>query len=92
MEESTQALLERELGKAEVLARFQHALDQTYRRLREAALADWERLIGADPADACVMVRIQDDRSTTTRGSGFLKSRRQVSKPEGKGSVPRFAH
>jgi len=92
MEESTQALLERELAKAEILVRFQHALDQTYRRVRDAARADWERLIGADPADACVTVRIQDDRSTATRGSDFLKSRRQVSKPDSKGSVPRFAH
>jgi hypothetical protein len=93
MEESTQALLERELEKAEILAGFRHALDQTYRRLRETAHADWERLIGADPADACVTVRIQTDRSTATRGSGFLKSRRQrVSKAGAKGSVPTFAH
>jgi hypothetical protein len=92
-EESTQALLERELEKAEILAGFRHALDQTYRRLRETAQADWKRLLGADPADACVTVRIQTDRSTATRGSGFLKSRRQrVSKAGAKGSVPTFAH
>ena len=91
-EESTQALLERELAKAEILVRFRHALDQSYRRMRDAARADWERLIGEDPADACVTVRIQTDPSTATRGSGFLKSRSQAAKPDGKARVPRFAH
>ena len=93
MEESTQALLERELEKAEILGGLQHALDQSYGRLRERARADWERLIGADPADACVTVRIQTDRLSETRGAGFLKSRRQrVSRAGAKGSLPTFAH
>lgn len=35
------------------------ALDKTYARLRERALADWKRHHSAkDPADACVSVRI----------------------------------
>jgi hypothetical protein len=92
MEEPIQALLERELEKAEILARFRQGLDQTYRRLRDAARADWARLIGADPADACVTVRVAGTESTPVRGSGFFKSRRQVSKSDSKGSVPRFAH
>lgn len=82
MEKGLHAALEYELEKAEILARFRHALDQSYRRLCDAARSDWERLFGEDPADACV----------TVRGSGFLKSRRQVSKSDGKGGVPRFAH
>jgi hypothetical protein len=37
----------------------EHALDKTYARLRERALADWKRHHRAnDPADACVSVRI----------------------------------
>jgi hypothetical protein len=92
MEKGAHAALEHELDKAEIVARFQHALDQSYRRLCDAARSDWERLFGRDPADACVTVRIAGAESIAVRGSGFLKSRRQVSKPDSKGSVPRFAH
>ena len=92
MEKGLHAALEHELEKAEILARFRHALDQSYRRLCDAARSDWERLFGEDPADACVTVRVAGTGSSAVRGSGFLKSRRQVSKSDGKGGVPRFAH
>ena len=94
MEEGTPALFQRELAKVEVVAGLRHALDLKYRRLCEAARADWERLFGDnDPADACVSVRVGAIQSTAIRGSGFLKSRRQrVSKSGAKTSLPSFAH
>ena len=93
MERTEEARFRKELTKTEVIVGLRHALDLTYRRFVDAARADWERLIGSDPADACVTVRIQANPSTATRGSGFLKSRRQpVSKSRAKSSVPRFAH
>jgi len=97
MEEGKQALFQRELAKVEVVAGLRHALDLRYRRLCRAARADWERLFGRkDPADACVNVRVAVEpiaiQSTTIRGSGFLKSRRQpVSKSTAK-RLPGFAH
>lgn len=81
--------LEMEIAKAEFMASVRHALDMRYRRLCEAARADWERLIGSDPSDACVTVRVQ---TSAARGSGFLKSRRRASKPHANGAVPHFAH
>jgi hypothetical protein len=94
MEAGKQALFQRELAKVEIIAGLRHALDSKYRRLCEAARADWERLFGPkDPADACVSVRVAAIQTTAIRGSGFLKSRRQpVSKSNAKGSMPRFAH
>ena len=97
MEEGKQALFQRELSKLEVVAGLRHALDLQYRRLCQAARADWERLFGSkDPADACVSVRVAVEpiaiQPTAVRGSGFLKSRRPVSKSGAKGSLPRFAH
>jgi hypothetical protein len=86
-------LLAHEAEKAEIVSGLRHALDLHYRRLCQAARADWERLFGNDPADRCVTVRAETSSSTSTRGSGFLKSRRQrVSKSGAKSSVPRFAH
>ena len=95
--EGKQALLQRELAKFEILAGLRHALDLNYRRLCQAARADWERLFGAkDPADACVSVRVAVNpvaiQTTPIPGSGFLKSRRQPEKSAGKASLPRFAH
>jgi hypothetical protein len=70
-----------------------HAIDQTYRRLCQAARADWERLFGdKDPADTCVNVRVATTPTTAIRGSGFLKSRRQPEKSGAKNSLPHFAH
>ena len=97
MEEGKQALFQKEPAKVEIVAELRHALDLQYRRLCEAARADWERLFrgfrGKDPAAACVSVRVAAIPSSTTRGSGFLKSRRQaVSKSSAKASLPRFAH
>jgi hypothetical protein len=93
MEQKGQTLFASEAEKAEIVAGLRHALDLHYRRICQAARADWERLIGSDPSDACVTVRVQTNPSASTRGSGFLKSRRQpASKSEAKGSVPHFAH
>ena len=97
MEEGKQALFQSELSKLEVVAGLRR-VDLQYRRLCQAARADWERLFGCkDPADACVSVRVASEpiaiQTTAIRGSGFLKSRRQpVSKPGAKDSLPRFAH
>jgi len=92
MEEGRESLFQRELEKAEVIAGLRHALDVQYRRFCEAARADWERLFGSDPTDACVTVRVAGVESSAIRGSGFLKSRRPISKSSGKSSVTRFAH
>jgi hypothetical protein len=92
MEQKTQTALAQEIEKAEILTGIRHAFDPTYRRVCQAARADWECLFGSDPADTCVTVRVQTSSATATRGSGFLKLRRQlVSKSHIKGSVPRFA-
>ena len=93
-EEVQQASFQRELAKIETIAGLRHALDLRYRRLCEAARADWERLFGSnDPADACVTVRVAGEPVTIqTRGSGFLKSRRPLeAKPAAK-RLPGFAH
>jgi hypothetical protein len=88
-----ESLFQRELQKVETLAGLRHALDFRYRRLCQAARADWERLFSDnDPADACVSVRVEAVSSNAIRGSGFLKSRRQSEKSGGKASMPRFAH
>jgi len=93
MEQGTRSALEQEVEKAEIISGLRHALDLKYRHLCQLARADWEHLFGSDPADACITVRIQTKPSPATRGSGFLKSRRQsIPKTETKSSVPRFAH
>ena len=91
MEKRTHAALKQEIEKAEIVAGLRRALDLQYQRLCDLARADWERLVGPDPADACVTVRIQTTPSIATRGSGFLKSRR-ARFPKIKNPVPRFAH
>ncbi|HST30827.1 MAG TPA: hypothetical protein VLK27_08320 [Chthoniobacterales bacterium] len=90
---SARTSLAYEIEKAEFVAVIRHALDLRYRRVCQVARADWKRLFGSDPADACVTVRVQTASTTATRGSGFLKSRRQpASKAHANGSVPHFAH
>lgn len=93
MEQDAQSVFAHESEKAEIVAGLGQALDLRYRQICEAARADWERLFGSDPADACVTVRVHSSPSTATRTSGFLRSRRKpASKSEAKGSVPHFAH
>lgn len=93
IEQQAQSVFTRASEKAEIVAGLRQALDLRYRQICQAARADWERLFGGDPADACVTVRVQTSASTATRTSGFLKSRRKPSsKSEAKGSVRRFAH
>ena len=95
--EGKRAAFQREVAKVEVLAGLRHAIDSRYRRLIQAAQADWERLFGYDPSDACVTVRISPEQLTTqtpaVRGSGFLKSRRpKEAKGHAKPALPGFAH
>ena len=79
-----QSLFQRELQKVEMLTGLRPAFDFRYRRLCQAARADWERLFrDKDPADACVSVRVAASQTTPVRGSGFLKSRRQPEKSSG---------
>jgi len=97
MEEGKRALFQRELAKVEVVAGLRHALDLKYRRLRQAARADWERLFGSkDPVDACVSVHVAVDsiaiQSTAIRGPGFLKSRKQQHPKSTAKRLPGFAH
>jgi len=92
MDEGKEELFRREIVKAQIIAGLRHALDSQYRRFIDAARADWERLIGSDPADSCVTVRVSANEPPAIRGSGFLKSRRQAAKSGRKSSVPRFAH
>src|SRR5205814_8184330 len=89
-EKGKQALFQRELAKVEIVAELGHALDLQYRRLCEAARADWERLFrGKDPAGACVRVRVAAIPSSTTRGSGFLsRESNQVRNPAPKPRCP----
>ena len=93
MEMGQEDRFQREVVKAQIIAGLRHALDSQYRRFIDAARADWERLIGSDPADSCVTVRVSANEPAAIRGSGFLKSRRQIAAKSGrKSSVPRFAH
>jgi hypothetical protein len=92
-EEGKRELFQRELVKVETIAGLRQALDLRYRRLCQAARADWERLFGSkDPADACVSVRVTAIPSSATRGSGFLKSRRQLGPKPVTKHLPGFAH
>ena len=91
-ERAKQALVQSEAAKTEVIAGLRHTLDSQYRRFVQAARADWERLIGSEPSEACVTVRVSAKEPAANHGSGFLKSRRPISKPTTKSSLPRFAH
>jgi hypothetical protein len=92
-ENGAEAVFQNELARVEILAGLRHALDFRYRRLWEAARADWERLFpGKDPADACVSVRVTANSSGATRGSGFLKSRRPSGPKAATKRLPGFAH
>lgn len=45
--------------KIELIEGLQAGIDRKYRRLPEAARADWEhRFAGIDPSDTCVSVRV----------------------------------
>ena len=68
-----------EATKIDVVVGLQRALDNSFRRLRENARAQWEKhFAAADPSDACVTVRIStaiDTKSSATPCVGFLDSR-----------------
>ena len=52
--------LQPKLATAKLIATLQHALDQKYAEMREAARRHWEQANAGriDPSDACVSVRI----------------------------------
>jgi hypothetical protein len=62
--------------RVEVTESFERALDNSWRRLREKARAQWEnQFAGSDPSDACVSVRIiaaSDRQSSPVPCGGFL--------------------
>ncbi|HXP36005.1 MAG TPA: hypothetical protein VN827_10715 [Chthoniobacterales bacterium] len=92
-ENGAEALFQRELARVEILAGLRHALDFRYRRLCEAARADWQRLFGGkDPADSCVSVRVAAIPASAIRGSGFLKSRKPSGPKPSTKRLPGFAH
>jgi hypothetical protein len=78
----------------EMIASWERALDLSYRRLRRAARAEWERRFAAekDPCDACVSVRVNETATAAraVRGSGFLKTQKP-SEPNRKLPLPRLA-
>ena len=91
--------IEAAVTKIELIEGLQAAIDRKYRRLLQAARADWERLFaGNELSNACVSVRvtgeeIQQPRTRAIPGSGFLKSRKpSATKERTKRSLPRFAH
>lgn len=54
--------LESDIVKHQLTHGLRQALDQSYRRMLEAASREWERRnAGRDPSDACVSVRIHDE-------------------------------
>ena len=82
----------------ELIEMLQRAVDRSYRRLREAARADWERLFASkDWSNKRASVRVHpaegSDKKTGLPGSGFLKPQKTGSARENpKGSRTRFAH
>jgi hypothetical protein len=62
--------------RIEVRETFERALDDSWRRLRDKARAQWEnQLMGSDPSDACASVRIidpTDKQSSPMPCGGFL--------------------
>ncbi len=65
----------------ELVTTIQQAIDRNYRRLCEAAKADWERLFrGKDASGIRINVRVHPQESVKRTlplpGSAFLKSRR----------------
>ena len=76
----------------EILAGFERALDDNFRRIRESARAQWQSYFaGTDASDACVTVRINvagDAQLTRVAGAGFLPH----AKPPRRGKMrPRLA-
>lgn len=52
-----------EISRCRTIESLQRALDHTYRQIREAAKADWNRLLGGqDPSDTSCMVRISKEQ------------------------------
>jgi hypothetical protein len=97
-ESQNSSAIEAAARKIELIEGLQRAIDRKYRRLIEAARADWERLFaGKNPSDACVSFRIHSAETGTDAralpGSGFLKVRKPShAKATAKRSLPRFAH
>ena len=91
--EQDHSALQNEAAKFEMIEGLQRAIDRNYRRLLDAARADWERLFtGKDPSDACVSVRINstavESSASTKLRAGYLP--RGAETPSGK-ARPRLA-
>ena len=87
MNKKGHSALQNEAVKSELIEGLQRAIDRNYRRLLDAARADWERLFGGkDPSDACVSVRINSTAAemspSTKLRAGYLPKRAET--PSGK--------
>ena len=84
--------------KIELIEGLQRAIDRNYRRLLQAARADWERLFAVkNPSESRVGIPAHSPkmeiRAKALPGSGFLKLRKPGQpKDAAKRSSPRFAH
>ena len=73
MEGSNFSAMEKEMIKLELIEELQHAIDQNYRRLFDAAKDHWEHsFAGKDPSNTCVSVRIG---ATSAEAHGTAQSR-----------------
>jgi hypothetical protein len=88
---------ERQTAQSEIIARLRHALDNSYRRVREAARREWERHFTDkfDPSDACVTVRIRraaEEKRPSLPGAAILRVRQTtMQKANRRLTRPRFA-
>jgi hypothetical protein len=89
--------IETAMLKWETIEGLKWAIDNSYRRLLDAARHEWERrFAGKDPRDACVSVRITGlDPAAQMQGvpgSGFVQTTQQSQRQrKSKPGLPRFA-
>lgn len=87
----------RQMAQSEIIAGLRRALDNSYRRVREAARREWERHFGGkfDPTDACVTVRIfrtAGQERPSLPGAAILRVRQTtMGKANRRLTRPRFA-
>jgi hypothetical protein len=88
---------ERQMGQSEIIAGLRRALDNSYRRVREAARREWERHFAGkfDPSDACVTVRVlrvAEEKRPSLPGAAILRVRQTTMwKANRRLTRPRFA-
>ena len=84
--------IENEMIKCELIEGLQRAIDQNYRRLLEAAKAQWElRFAGKDPRDACARIRVTRIKETQTMPGSVTKRTKSSHGANGKFPLPRLA-